>query len=288
MVAGKGNVRALGSRWSMLFQRVAIATRPSLSFAVGLALLALAHRAGLPSAAAADAAAANRPAPEARPATTSAADPQAPATAARRAAAVSVADPRRDGLRELARADELLGAGERVTDRDAQARIYRESLQHAERAVELLPDNAQAHFLVFGATGRLAQLDGLAAAALELVSLNRRLDKVLELDPKHANGLAARGGMLVKLPRLLGGDVDEGVTFLERAVALDPDGVGKRLELAEAYNIAGRRDDALRLSREGLAVARARGKTDKIALCIAFQEDLEQACEGCPVELIGR
>ncbi len=272
--------------WSMLFQLIAGATRPCLSFAVALALLTLAPPAIPPAAAAADAAAMSRPDPELRPGTPVAADAPAPGSA--RPADPNAADPRQDGLRELARADELLGAGEQVSDRAAQARIYRESLQHAERAVELLPDNAQAHFLVFGATGRLAQLDGLAAAALQLVSLNRRLDKVLELDPEHANALAARGGMLVKLPRLFGGDVDEGVTFLERAVALDQDGVGKRLELAEAYNIAGRRDDALRLSREGLAVARARGKTDKIALCLAFQEDLEEACEGCSVELIGR
>ncbi len=193
------------------------------------------------------------------------------------------------GLRELKLADDFLRAGERESaDPKAQERLYRQARAHAETAVELLPNEAEAHFLLFGTTGRLAQLQGLTVAAMQLVSLNNRLDRVLELEPNHANGLAARGGMLVKLPRLLGGDVDEGLGYLERAVKLDPDGVGKRLELAEAYNIAGRRTDALRAAKDGLTVAERRQDQKKIALCRSFQSELEKACDGCSIELIGR
>ncbi len=195
---------------------------------------------------------------------------------------------REAGERELALAKEALAEGERATDDAAREAAYKRAKEHADRAVALLPDSADARFVQFGADGRLAQMGGIAVAALRLVQLNRQLDEVLRLDPNHANALAARGGMLMKLPRLLGGDTEKGVEYLERAVAMDETAVGKRLELAEAYHIVGREADAQATALAALETARKLGDPDRIATCERFLSALKETCSGCAVASIGR
>jgi len=193
-----------------------------------------------------------------------------------------------EGERQIAEAKHEIDVGELTTDDGERRAAYARALDHANRAVALVPDSAEAHFLVFGSEGRLAQLDGLATAALKLVSLNKQLDEVLRLDPDHANALAARGGMLMKLPRLLGGDPEQGIRLLERAVSLDEDGVGKRLELAEAYHLVKREDDARRVAGEAQAMAERHGDPRQIDNARRFNAELAEACAGCALASIGR
>lgn len=193
-----------------------------------------------------------------------------------------------EGKRELGLAEQQLGAAERATDDEGRKASYRAAKQHAERATELIPANPDARFVHFAAAGRLAQLEGLASAAFQLMSLNAELDEILRLNPDHANALAARGGMLVKLPRLLGGNTKKGVELLERAVALDDTAVGKRLELAEAYHLVGRDQDATRTANEALAMAEGMQDTAKAETCRRFISDLRSACAGCAMAAIGR
>ncbi len=186
-----------------------------------------------------------------------------------------------EGLAALERASELLEAGENA-DTDEQRKLkYDESAKYAERAVELIPDNADAHFVLFGARGRVAQMGGLASAALALSSLNGVLDEVLRLDPDHPDALAARGGMLMKLPRLMGGNTTEGIRYLERATKINPNGAGTRLELAEAYEIVGRDNDALLTGRAALAIAENKGEDEKVERARAFVAELEKSCNDC-------
>jgi len=193
-----------------------------------------------------------------------------------------------DGKRELDLARRHLDEGERATDDASRRTSYEAAKRHADRAVELMPESADARFVQFGADGRIAQLRGIAVAALQLVKLNNQLDEVLRLDPNHANALAARGGMLMKLPRLFGGDTEKGVEYLERAVALDDTAIGKRLELAEAYHIVGREEDAKATAQSALATARKLDQPERIATCERFIVELEKTCDGCAVETIGR
>jgi tetratricopeptide (TPR) repeat protein len=193
-----------------------------------------------------------------------------------------------EGKRELATARKLIDDGERATTDDARKSAYTEAKRHADRAVELVPNDADARFVQFAAEGRIAQLGGIAVAALQLVKLNNQLDEVLRLDPNHANALAARGGMLMKLPRLFGGNTTKGVEYLERAVSLDSTAVGKRLELAEAYHIVGREDDAKATARSALEVAKQLDEPDRIATCERFIVELQKSCSGCAVASIGR
>jgi tetratricopeptide (TPR) repeat protein len=123
---------------------------------------------------------------------------------------------------------------------------------------------------------------------LQLVKLNKQLDEVLRLDPNHANALAARGGMLMKLPRIFGGNTTKGVEYLEKAVALDSTAIGKRLELAEAYHIVGREDDAKATAQSALEVAKQLDQPERVATCERFIVELAKSCSGCAVASIGR
>jgi tetratricopeptide (TPR) repeat protein len=193
-----------------------------------------------------------------------------------------------EGKREFALAEQQLANAERATDNEGRKASYRSAKQHAERAIELMPANADVRFVHFAAAGRLAQLEGLATAAFQLMSLNSELDEILRLNPNHANALAARGGMLVKLPRLLGGNTKKGVEYLERAVSLDDTAVGKRLELAEAYHIVGREADATAEAQHALETAQKLNEPERLATCERFITELKKTCDGCAVATIGR
>jgi hypothetical protein len=217
------------------------------------------------------------------PAATAGAD--APVVTAAPAAAGAAVD---EAQRELAAAKKAIEDGERAPDDDARKRAYEEAKRHADRAVELQPNNADARFVQFAAEGRIAQMGGIAVAALQLVKLNNQLDEVLRLDPNHANALAARGGMLMKLPRLFGGNTTKGVEYLEKAVALDSTAIGKRLELSEAYHIVGRDDDAKATAQSALEVAKQLDEPERVATCERFIVELAKSCSGCAVASIGR
>jgi hypothetical protein len=99
------------------------------------------------------------------------------------------------------------------------------------------PNSADAHFLLFAARGRRILEDNGVPSVGELWTLkdlNKHLLRTLELDPAHADALAARGGLLLDLPRYLGGDIEAARWHLERAIAVNPTGPGTRLCLARA------------------------------------------------------
>jgi Tfp pilus assembly protein PilF len=199
-----------------------------------------------------------------------------------------LSSPDTDGQRELELATHYLQQAEFAEDDAGRRHNYELAKQHSERAVALVPDSADAHFVHFASAGRLAQMSGLGVASLKLMSLNAELDEVLRLDPDHANALAARGGMLVKLPRLLGGDAAKGVALLERAVTLDSTAIGKRLELSEAYHIVGEDEKARETAAQALTMAEARNDDKKIDLCHRFITDLSGSCRGCTLAAAGR
>ncbi|MCW5890501.1 MAG: hypothetical protein KIT14_08110 [bacterium] len=113
-----------------------------------------------------------------------------------------------------------------------------EALEHvrtgAEIALAAAPDDPAAHLAVFCALGRRRQLLGLGIPALgEVRRMRRLIDHVLTLAPDWAEAIAAKGGFLCALPRLLGGDRPQGVRLLRRAMLLDPTNADARRLLIE-------------------------------------------------------
>jgi tetratricopeptide (TPR) repeat protein len=151
-------------------------------------------------------------------------------------------------------------------DRASREKHFTAGLALAQRALDLNEANAEAHFARFCNKGELARIDGESIGALVALSgLMADLDRTLELAPDHSEALAAKGIMLIRLPRLFGGDTAKGEAMLRRVLVLDPDAVSSRLVLAECCERRGERDEALGLARRALEIATAQGRSDKIA-----------------------
>gem|GEM_PF-3797283 len=121
---------------------------------------------------------------------------------------------------------------------------YREVEKIVDPMAEAHSQNADVYFLRFASRGRPLQAGNPFLNLTKLASLKRDLNRALELDPDHSEALAAKGGLLLGLPRLLGGDAGEALHFLERAIRFNPRGPGTRLEYARALLRLGRVEEA--------------------------------------------
>jgi hypothetical protein len=155
--------------------------------------------------------------------------------------------------------------------RDSQVRDVREQhfargQQMAERAVALDDQNAEAHFALFCNMGEAMRIDGESISSLiGLRRLMAELDRTLELDPNHVDALAAKGTMLLRLPRVFGGDAQKGEAMLRDVIQRDPTAVASRLTLAKTCLARGEREEATSFATRALQIARAQGRADKVA-----------------------
>ncbi|HWP64592.1 MAG TPA: hypothetical protein VNO26_01610 [Candidatus Limnocylindria bacterium] len=111
---------------------------------------------------------------------------------------------------------------DRLEPRERAATLER-ALELAARATERDDTLARAHFAVFCSLGRLVELRGLGWRTLGAVRRVRAaIDRAAELAPDDVDVLVGRGALLLRLPRFLGGDPEEGERCLRRALTLDP------------------------------------------------------------------
>jgi len=105
--------------------------------------------------------------------------------------------------------------------------ILSRGLHCAEEATHADPGDATAHFAVFCNLGKLTRQRRNTAGWLALLGdvarAERELDHALRLAPDYPDAVAAKGQMLIELPRWLGGDPETGRALLRRAsiLALD-------------------------------------------------------------------
>jgi cytochrome c-type biogenesis protein CcmH/NrfG len=91
------------------------------------------------------------------------------------------------------------------------------------------------------------------------------LDRTLELDPGHVDAKASKGTLLIRLPRLLGGDVQKGEAMLRDVIRLDPTSFNSRLVLARTCSDRGDRQEAIAFATRALEIAKEQGHADKVA-----------------------
>ncbi len=176
------------------------------------------------------------------------------------------AQPSPEAARWLAaKAMESLERGENDSGDAARLAAYREGLRYAQAAVSADEENADAHFAAFANRGRIMELEGAIASFFNLRVLKRELNRTLELNPNHADALAAKGRMLRRLPRVLGGNLPEAAGYLQRAIDLDPSVVGARIELAAIYRDLGHPELGIPYLENAAEVARRAGKFDRLA-----------------------
>jgi tetratricopeptide (TPR) repeat protein len=165
--------------------------------------------------------------------------------------------------------------GRHATDRDARRAAFERGQALAERAVAANDDDANAHFSLFCNMGELMRLDGESiGSVLALRRLMGELDRTLALDPRHADALAAKGTLLVRLPRLFGGDATKGEEMLRQVIQLDPNAVSSRLTLAQTCEAKGNRAEAIDFAARALQIARTQGRADKVAEAQAILAEL--------------
>lgn len=162
----------------------------------------------------------------------------------------------------LCHAADQVSAAERLT-------VLARGLARAEEAVRADPQDAVAHFAVFCNLGKCLEMQrrggGLFSTLGELGRAQKEIDIALGLAPDYPAALAAKGEMLVELPRLFGGDPQEGERLLRRAVALDPDDPRMRLMLANVLRLAGERDQALAHAAIALGILEHAGSASELA-----------------------
>ena len=142
--------------------------------------------------------------------------------------------------------------------RPERARV-REALDYAQRAAELDPTSAVNRLSVAILHGRLAAYGGARDKVEHARRVREHAEAALALDPQYAwahhvlgrwhvemaeLGATARAFAAVLFGGLPPASREEGIRFLEHAVALEPEAVAHRVELAFAYARAGRTDEA--------------------------------------------
>lgn len=114
---------------------------------------------------------------------------------------------------------ELCHSAERAPQRAEE--LLERGLRLAEEAVAADESNARAHLALFCNLGKQLETGGIGFSALGKVRrLRKEIDLALELDPNDADILAAKGAMLVALPSMFGGDVEEGAALLQRSLSI--------------------------------------------------------------------
>ena len=189
--------------------------------------------------------------------------------------ATSASDTQGEARSLAQRALGCLQHGEDATDPDAKRAAYDEGLALAHRAVELDDGSADAHFAIFATEGRLMLLDGITANPISLLKVNNELERALEIDPNHSDALAAKGGLYRQLPWALGGSLSVAEECLTRAIAIDPNAVSARIELAATYRDMGQPDRGLPLLDKAMVIAEREGKRRQLAEARTLLSELQ-------------
>jgi tetratricopeptide (TPR) repeat protein len=126
-----------------------------------------------------------------------------------------------------------------------QEKAFREGIDAGKLAVKLQDGKPEGHFWLGANYGGTAQLSTLAGLG-EIEDIKHEMETVLKLDESYQAGSAymVLGQVYLESPRLLGGDTNKAIAYLEKGIKIGPDNELMRAKLAEAYAEAHRNDDA--------------------------------------------
>lgn len=111
--------------------------------------------------------------------------------------------------------------------------LYDAAVTAAREAVELVPDDLEAHMALVRAWGRLAQYRGVLESLNLATLMKEELDLILARDPDHDGALHALALWHLNVPWLFGGRSDQTRGLFDRAIAVRPT-VLHHLEYGEA------------------------------------------------------
>ena len=144
---------------------------------------------------------------------------------------------------KLAKFDYYLGMHS-IDDREREA-AFQEGVDAGRIAVQLKDDKADGHFWLGANYGGSAEISVLAALAV-FQDIRREMERVIEIDPNYevGSGYMVLGQLYLKAPRILGGNKEKAIDYLEKGLRVGSGNGLMHLRLAEAYHATGRDRDA--------------------------------------------
>jgi tetratricopeptide (TPR) repeat protein len=165
-------------------------------------------------------------------------------------AALAVDSTYYDALVKAAR--ESVDLGQFNPNEEERTSLYKRAEQYARRAVAVKPDDAEGHFELARAIGKNALTMGKKDRVKYAGIVHDEAMAALKIDPKHPGALHVMGVWNAEIMRLsgiqrfmaknlLGGKTfgeanwDNAIKYMEQAVAIDPNRITHRLDLALIY-----------------------------------------------------
>jgi hypothetical protein len=134
----------------------------------------------------------------------------------------------------------------RATTRDQKLDAYDRGRLAGQRAVELAPRDAAAHFWYATNTGRWGQTNGVVRSLFLLSTVREHLTITLDLDPRFTGAHVVMGYVHYEVPGLLGGDLDRAEESFRTALGQVPTFTAARVGLARALAKKGKIAEARR------------------------------------------
>ena len=128
-----------------------------------------------------------------------------------------------------------------------QEKAYRDGIEAGKQAIQLQDSKADGHFWLGANYGGAAQISLLAGLS-EVEDIKQEMETVLKLDQGYqsASAYMVLGQVYLESPKLLGGDVQKAIDYLEKGIKIGPDNTLLRVKLAQAYAEAHRNAEAQR------------------------------------------
>jgi tetratricopeptide (TPR) repeat protein len=175
----------------------------------------------------------------------------------------------------LARVSFIWGDVRASTDEEKLA-AYDRGREVAQRAMELEPRNALAHFWFATNSGRWGQTKGVMRSLFLLPTIKREIQTVIDLDPKYPGVYALAGNVYYVVPTLVGGDLELSEEMFRKGLALDPKFTSMRVGLAKTLIKKNRVADA---RKELQAVVDERAPTNPAEWTLKDSKEARQLLE---------
>lgn len=135
--------------------------------------------------------------------------------------------------------------GDRTDNDSERDNMFREGTAAGKAAVQLQPDKPDGHFWLganYGGEAAHSTLSNLSS----FQDIKREMEAVLKIDEGYQGYSAyiGLGRLYLQAPKVLGGDINKAIEYLEKGLKLNPNNTVMRLYLAEAHEANNRNGDA--------------------------------------------
>lgn len=167
--------------------------------------------------------------------------------------------------------------GDHSPDTSERDKAYHDGLEAGKLAVKLQDGKPEGHFWLganYGGSAKTIMLAGLT----DFDDIKREMETVTKLDERYqdASAYMVLGQLYLEAPRILGGDTQKAIQYLEKGSKLGPDNALMRAQLATAYVEAHRNDDARKQIDALLAMKPAPGYEPEYNDAVAEVKKLQE------------